>query len=278
MPWALISGASTGIGLACAARLAERGWHVLAGVRRECDAARVARVHVGIVPVQLDVTQQHDVAAAAERAGSLCGAGGLAALINNAGIAVGGPLETVAPQRLRQQFEVNVFGAVALTTALLPLLRLAKGRIVNMSSISGRLAVPALAPYASAKFALEALSDSLRLELAGQGIGVVLVEPGPVDTPIWQKAEADFDAALSIASPAQRQRYGTLIAGLRRNVADSRRDAVSPDVVARVVWRALTVNRPRTRYAVGRQAWIPARLLPMLPDRWRDALLTWALR
>ena len=175
-PLALVTGASSGIGRACATHLASRGFHVLAGVRNEADAPPRTE------PIRLDVTRAEDIAAAAERVGP-----SLHALVNNAGIAVNGPIEVVPVEDWRHQFEVNVIGQVAVTRALLPALLDARGRIVNMSSIGGRVAMPLFGPYAASKFALEAVSDTLRREVGPHGVKVARVEPGIIATPIWGK-------------------------------------------------------------------------------------------
>ena len=228
-PLALVTGTSTGIGRATALHLAARGFEVLAGVRRPEDAPS------GLEPVVLDVTSERDVAAAAERVG-----GSLDALVNNAGIAVNGPVELVPGEEWRRQLEVNLIGQVAVTRALLPALLAARGRIVNVSSISGRAAWPLIGPYTASKFALEAFSNTLRREVGPQGVHVVSVEPGGIRTPVWDK---------------------------------SREEAV-----ASVIGAALTARRPRARYVVGREAQVQALLARLLPDRAFDALVARALR
>jgi NAD(P)-dependent dehydrogenase (short-subunit alcohol dehydrogenase family) len=181
-PLALVTGASSGIGRAIASHLSERGFTVLAGVRNEPDAPPATE------PLRLDVTNPTDVAAAAQRVGDR-----LDALVNNAGIAISGPVEAVPIAEWRRQIEVNLLGQVAVTQALLPALISARGRIVNMSSIGGRNALPLFAPYAASKFALEAMTDSLRREVAHLKVGVVSVEPGGIATPIWSKGLSDGD-------------------------------------------------------------------------------------
>ncbi len=187
-PWfpaVLVTGASTGIGRATGLYLQARGFRVFASVRRETDAADLS----GATPVLLDVENAESIRAAADAVGAALEDGALQGLVNNAGIAVSGPLEFLEMSDLRHQFEVNLFGQVAVTRAFLPLLRRAKnGRIVNMSSISGRITAPLLGPYSMSKFALEAFSDALRRELSPFGLSVSVVEPGAIKTPIWDKA------------------------------------------------------------------------------------------
>jgi NAD(P)-dependent dehydrogenase (short-subunit alcohol dehydrogenase family) len=263
---ALVTGASTGIGRACATHLAALGFEVLAGVRRPEDAPP------GLEPLRLDVTDAADVRAAAQRVGDE-----LAALVNNAGIAISGPVEGVPVAEWRRQLEVNLLGQIAVTQALLPALINARGRIVNMSSIGGRSALPMFGPYSASKFALEAVTDALRRELAPLDVKVVSVEPGGIATPIWEKGFADADRVLDAMPVNVRQRYDGLIAVMRREAERAARDGLPPDAVAAVVGRALTAHRPRARYVIGRDAKVQAALGRLLPDRAIDALLRRAL-
>jgi NAD(P)-dependent dehydrogenase (short-subunit alcohol dehydrogenase family) len=274
---AVVTGASTGIGRACALALHRQGWMVFAGVRRDADGDSLRReTSDRLHPVRLDVTDPDQVRQAADRVAGAVGASGLDGLVNNAGIAVAGPLEFVPPARLLRQLEVNVVGQVAVTQALLPLLRRARGRIVNMGSVSGLISLPFMGPYSASKFALEAVTDALRLELAPWGVEVVIVEPGAVATPIWDKsgqAAADLFAALP---PEAGTLYGEVFEGLRAAVVAQGRRGIPPARVAQVVLRALTARRPRTRYVVapgGRGRAVG--LLRRLPDRTRDR---WVLR
>jgi NAD(P)-dependent dehydrogenase (short-subunit alcohol dehydrogenase family) len=244
----LITGASSGIGEACALRLREKGWTVLAGVRREGDAP------VGTTEVILDVTDPPQL-----ELGELHG------LVNNAGVAFAGPLEFLPLDELRRQLEVNVIGQLAVTQAVLPALRRGRGRIVNMGSISGRSALPFLGAYAMSKFALEALTDSLRVEVEPWGIHVAIVEPGTIKTPIWTRERPE-------APPAALELYGPRLEAFRRTAVKRGTQGAPAADVARAVEHALTADAPRTRYLVGRDAKLRARL-ERLPDRVRDRLL-----
>jgi NAD(P)-dependent dehydrogenase (short-subunit alcohol dehydrogenase family) len=266
-PLALVTGASTGIGRACAIHLGALGYEVLAGVRSESDAPP------GTEPVRLDVTSAADIAAVAVRTGDT-----LAALVNNAGIAITGPVEGVPVEEWRRQIEVNFLGQVAVTRALLPALLRARGRVVNLSSIGGRVAGPLFGPYSASKFALEAMTDSLRREVAQFGVRVVSVEPGGIATPIWDKGTADAVRLIGEMPEETRERYGRLIAAVRREAENAARDGLPPEAVAEVVGRALLARRPRTRYVVGRKARVQAALARLLPDRAFDALIARALR
>ena len=257
-----MTGASTGIGRACAVTLVDLGYEVLAGVRRQADAPP------GTEPLRLDVTDAGDVAAAAERVGPR-----LHALVNNAGIAITGPVELVPVEEWRRQLEVNLLGQVAVTQALLPALLAARGRVVNMSSIGGRLAGPLFGPYAASKFGLEAMTDALRREVAPHGVRVVSVEPGGIATPIWDKGLAAADGVLAAMPEDARRRYDGVIAAVRKEAERLSREGLSPETVAEVVARALTADRPRTRYVVGRAARVQAALARVLPDRAFDALI-----
>jgi NAD(P)-dependent dehydrogenase (short-subunit alcohol dehydrogenase family) len=263
---ALVTGTSTGIGRACALHLAQRGFEVLAGVRKPEDAPP------GLEPVQLDVTSEDDIDAVAQRIGA-----NLHALVNNAGIAVNGPIESLPVAEWRRQFEINVIGQVAVTRALLPALLNARGRIVNISSISGRFALPMVGPYTASKFALEAVSDSLRREVGPHGVHVSVVEPGAIATPVWSKSRATGEHVVDNMTADARRRYDTLINAVRREAARMERDGLPPATVAEAVGHALTARRPRTRYVVGRDAKIRAVMARVLPDRALDALVRRAL-
>jgi NAD(P)-dependent dehydrogenase (short-subunit alcohol dehydrogenase family) len=270
----VITGASTGIGAACAERLDALGMRVFAGVRRTEDGeALQAKTSGRLTPLVLDVTDDAAIAAAAEQVRAATGAGGLWGLVNNAGVAVPGPMEFLPPAELRRQLEINVVGQVAVTQAFLPLIRLARGRIVNISSISGRLATPFVGAYSASKFALEALSDVLRIELGPWGIAVVIVEPGGIATPIWERSLATADRLMEQMPPQFREYYGPVEPVIRKSAQRTGTRGTPPAEVAEVVAQALTTGRPRTRYTVGGRANLITRLVARLPDRQRDALV-----
>jgi NAD(P)-dependent dehydrogenase (short-subunit alcohol dehydrogenase family) len=265
----LVTGASSGIGQACALRLARLGYHVFAGVRGgEAAAALRAAGEDRIQPLILDVTSPVAIEAAAAAAGGEP----LAGLINSAGIGGIGPLELSSTEDMRRMFEANVIGPMSLTRALLPALRQGAGRIINIGSIAGRGALPGTGAYDATKFALEALTDSLRMELAGSGVQVALIEPGAVATPIWAKTLADLDRLKLEAAPDRYRLYETLMAKSREEVERSARDAAPVAAVARAVEHALTARRPKTRYPIGWDARL-ALMLNLLPDRLRDWLI-----
>ena len=270
----LITGASTGIGAACAIGCAERGMTVFAGVRNlaSCDALQ-AKAGKAIIPVQLDVTDGESITKAADLVARHVGEAGLSGLVNNAGIAIGSPLELIPLQQLRRQFEVNVVGQIAVTQAVLPLLRRSHGRIVNMGSIAGRGTIPMMGPYSASKHALEALTDALRLELYPWGIEVSIIEPGAVATPIWDKS---MQISLDVESemPADgRHLYKLAAERIREAVGLSARRAIPTDAVVQAVLHALTARRPKTRYLVGRDAKLRAVMVRWLPDRMQDWIL-----
>jgi NAD(P)-dependent dehydrogenase (short-subunit alcohol dehydrogenase family) len=272
VPTVLLTGASTGIGRATAERLGRAGWHVLAGARSQADLDALAALP-GSEPLRLDVTSDDDVAAAAARVGDR-----LDALVNNAGIAVTGPVEGLPLQAWRDQLEVNLIGQVRVTRALLPAVLAARGRIVNMSSIGGRSALPLFGPYSASKFGLEAFSDSLRRELRGQGVEIVAIEPGAIATPIWGKGAAAAEANLADLDEAVERRYERQIAAVRKAAERAAVEGLDPGEVAEVVERALTAGRPRTRYVVGREARVQAVMARVLPDRALDAVIGRVLR
>ena len=252
-----MTGASSGIGAATATRLAGGGWRVLSGVRNAGDAP------AGTEEVLLDVTDDRQIQAAAKAVAELD------ALVNNAGVALAMPLEHVPLDELRKQLEVNVVGQVAVTQAFAPALRQARGRVVFVGSIAGKSALPFLGPYAASKHALEALADSLRVELRPWGIAVTIVEPGTIRTPIWAKGAAKAD---ELANDRSRELYGERIAALRKVAAERGANGAAPEAVAAVIEKALTATRPRARYLVGRDAWLRAGV-ERLPTRARDRAL-----
>jgi|SRR5215207_937498 len=275
----LVTGASSGIGEACAHALAAAGFQVFAGVRDPDDGERLRANGGGaIVPVRIDVTDAASIAAAAREVGDAVGAGGLAGLVNNAGIAVPAPLEHQPIEDFRRQLEVNVVGQVAVTQALLPALRTARGRIVNVGSIGGRVAVPLLGAYAASKFALEGLSDTLRRELRPWRIHVAIVEPGTIATPIWTKGIASGDELMERMSAEAQRDYGALIRFVRTASEQGARSGLPPAAVAKDVVHALTARRPRTRYLVGREAKSRGLMARLLPDRVIDAAIARAMK
>jgi NAD(P)-dependent dehydrogenase (short-subunit alcohol dehydrogenase family) len=275
----VVTGASTGIGAACALHLDRLGFTVFAGVRNSQDGTSLQRQGVsGLTPLLLDVTDDALIRKSQVIVAEKVGSGGLYGLVNNAGIAVVGPLEAVPIPDLRRQLEINVIGQVAVTQAFLPLIRQARGRIVNMGSIAGRGAMPLMGPYSASKFALESMTDALRLELQQWGIEVAIVEPGAIATPIWEKSgkgATDLEAAMPLE---MRSRYAALAAAVRKVVGEASARAIAPDAVAQAVEHALTASRPKTRYLVGTDAKLRALMIKLLPDRVSDAVLTWALK
>jgi len=270
----VITGASTGIGEACAHYLDKKGFQVFAGVRTQSDGDRlVEEASSRLTPLFIDVTDSDSIAEAVKMVKGTIDDRGLTGLVNNAGIAVGGPLELIPIERLRMQLEVNLIGQIATTQALVPLLREAKGRIVNMSSISGRIASPMIGPYAISKFGLEAFSDSLRRELYPWGIQVITVEPGAIDTPIWSKSIDRADDVLDRMPEGARDLYAKSIEQARSTAFRMSQEAISTVEVAKVVHLALTASRPKTRYLVGKDAKRIARLAWLLPDRAMDWIM-----
>jgi NAD(P)-dependent dehydrogenase (short-subunit alcohol dehydrogenase family) len=275
----LVTGASTGIGRATALRLDAAGRRVFAGVRREADAESLrAAGSERLTPLMLDVTDAAQIAAAAERIGAEVGEAGLDGLVNNAGIGIMGPLETIPIADFRRQIEVNLTGQVAVTQAMLPLIRRAGGRVVFVSSGGGRMALPFGGPYHAAKFGLEAVADSLRQELRPWGIEVAVIEPGSIDTPIWERAVSTYEEMAARAPVQQEELYGERLARLQEGARRTAARGIAPEKVARAIERALTARRPRTRSRVGLDAQGQVLLRRLLPDRALDRLLATFLR
>jgi NAD(P)-dependent dehydrogenase (short-subunit alcohol dehydrogenase family) len=268
----LVTGASTGIGEATVLHLRELGFEPIAAVRKDEDAKRLEGQ--GVRTARIDVTDADQIAAAREALGDEP----LAGLVNNAGIAVAAPLEFIPIDKLRQQLEINLIGQVAVTQAFLPALRRARGRIVNVSSIGGRVALPLVSAYNASKFGLEGLSDSLRRELRGQGVDVIVIEPGGVKTPIWNKGQRLADEMLEDVPPEAERLYGRMIETVRAETAKIEQErGMEPCEVAETIGTALTASRPRTRYLVGRDAKSRAWMAKLLPDRVMDRLIGRAL-
>jgi NAD(P)-dependent dehydrogenase (short-subunit alcohol dehydrogenase family) len=268
----LVTGASTGIGEATVLHLKTLGFDAIGAVRKDEDAERLEGR--GVRTVRIDVTNAEQIAAARDELGDAP----LAGLVNNAGIAVAAPLEFLPIDQLRQQLEINVIGQAAVTQAFLPALRRARGRIVNVSSIGGRVALPLLSPYSTSKFGLEGMSDSLRRELRRHGVEVILIEPGGVKTPIWAKGRERAAEMLGEMPPEAEQLYGAMVAKVRSETAKIETErGMEPREVAEVIGTALTADRPRTRYVVGKDAKLRARMAGVLPDRVMDRLIGRAL-
>jgi NAD(P)-dependent dehydrogenase (short-subunit alcohol dehydrogenase family) len=270
MPSVLVTGAARGIGKAIVEHLAAAGWDVIAGVRSEQDATSITKVDPQKVSaVILDITNADHIAKLADALPKR-----LDAVVNNAGVAVGGPVETVTPDSWRNILEVNVIGQFAVTQVVLPLLRESRGRVLFLSSVNGRIATPMLGPYSASKFALEAACDALRVELKAWGIPVVLIEPAQTDTDMWRTAG---DMVLQIEadmSPEHRDLYARHIAGMKRFVPTARKMASPTTKVVAVVEEALTARRPKARYVVALLPKVQAAVVPNLPTAVRDRVMT----
>ena len=247
----VITGASSGIGKACALHFVGLGFTVFAGVRQEEDAEALKQLAPeNLVPVYLDVTSSSMIESALVEVTNNLAGRGLTGVVNNAGVPLGGPLEFLSLPDFRREIEVNIIGAVAVTQAFLPLIRHGRGRIVNISSLSGFIALPFIGPYAATKFALRAINDSLRLELRPWGISVSIVEIGNVNTPIWDKALAAIDKAVKKWPQTGWELYGAVLKTRER----FQPNGMPPADVARVVEKAMTSRSPKARYVVGRDA------------------------
>ena len=269
MPSVLVTGAGRGIGKSIVGHLASRGWDVVAGVRSERDAGVVTALSPQrISSVILDVTDAGHIAkldsSLPER---------LDAVVNNAGIVVSGPMETVSSDDWREQLEINVIGQLAVTQAVLPRLRKSRGRVVFISSVNGQLSMPLVGAYCASKFALEAAADALRMELRPWHIGVAIVEPAQTDTDMWHTADDMVDQVEAKLTAEQRDLYARQIAGFKKRIPLSQKLAVPAEKVSAVVEEALTARRPRARYVVGVGPKLQVALMTNLPTRIRDLAL-----
>ena len=267
----LVTGASSGIGEATALRLDADGHEVFAAVEPDSDTAGLATASERLSLLALDVTLPASIAAAVDEvAGRLAGRG-LDGLVNNAGVGFPGPLELLALEDLRRQLEVNVIGQVAVTQAMLPLVRRAAGRIVFVGSVGGILASQFAGAYHASKFAIEAIGDVWRQELEPEGIEVILIEPSAISTPIWSKAIAYLDELLQSSTPRM-VRYRERLMAFRESLQSADEHGKAPEDVAEAIAEALTAERPNARYAVGAAGRLAAALRPLIPDRVADKL------
>ena len=273
-PAVVITGASTGIGEACSLELDRRGFRVFTGVRSESAADSLrAKASTRLIPVMIDVTDTASIAAAAKKIGDEVADAGLAGLVNNAGVAIGGPLEFLAIDELRRQLEINVIGQVAVTQAMLPMLRIARGRIVNIGSISGLVTAPYIGPYAASKHALEAITAALRMELRHSGVKVSILEPGNVKTPIWNKSLVAAEERAEHATPEADRLYRADMEQMRVAIQNMRDTGMPVEHIVRAVIHALTSPRPKRHYPLGVLTQLTALLFRILPDWLRDVLV-----
>ncbi|MEH2435294.1 MAG: SDR family NAD(P)-dependent oxidoreductase [Nostoc sp.] len=274
----VVTGASTGIGQACALRLDQLGFSVFAGVRQDSDAQTLKQKgSQRLIPIFLDVTDAESIAAAVDRVTNAVGGAGILGLVNNAGIAVPGPLELLAIAEFQHQMQVNVTGQLAVTQAFLGLLRQSRGRIVNMGSISGRSPTPFLGAYNASKFALVALNDVMRMELRPWGISVSIIEPGSIATPIWEKSLSQSEIAQHDLSQTAQNLYGQAMNIVREKMQIIASRGISADLVAQAVVHALTAKKPKTRYLIGQDAKIGAVLKHILPDKLHDCVILYSM-
>ncbi|OAN37290.1 SDR family NAD(P)-dependent oxidoreductase [Mycolicibacterium iranicum] len=271
----VITGASTGIGAATAQEMARRGFHVLAGVRRQRDAEAIRAF--GVEPFLLDITNPDHIRTLTNRVREDPQGRPLRALVNNAAVQANVPIEVFGIEEWRKMFEVNLFGHVAVTQALLSMLLDNRGRVVNISSVGGRIAMATYGPYAATKFALEAVSDSLRREVAPHGVQVVVVEPGAVRTDMLGRAIAGAHALVAAMTPEQSRRYSSLLHAVNAQAESSTKKGLAAEAAAAVIAKAITARKPRTRYTVGREAALLT-VARLLPDRLLDRIFVAALR
>ena len=272
----MVTGASTGIGAATAREFARRGFHVLAGVRRGTDADALRATN--LEPIMLDITNEAEIAALVKHITDDPERRPLRALVNNAGIGVNAPVEALPLSEWRRLFDVNLFGHIAITQALLPALIDSRGTVVNMTSVGGKVAMATYGPYAASKFALEAVSDALRREVAPLGVKVIVVEPGAVTTKMLGQVAVRGERITSGMTTEQRGRYATLMHAIVSQAQKAIGKAMPAEEAGRVIADAITSKRPRTRYTVGRDAAIIVSLARCLSDRMLDSLLARSLK
>ena len=270
----VITGSSTGIGRACALMLDRNGFRVFAGVRKVADGdALRSAASESLTPVHIDVTEAASIRAMADEVKAEVGDAGLHGLVNNAGTTLPGPIEYLPLDGFRRQLEVNLVGPLAVTQALLPVLRRGHGRVVNVTSAAGRAGVPLMSPYVSGKHGLEGLSDVMRLEFRQLGIQVAVIEPGFVGTTMGGKLQRDTEAALSSLPDEGRRRYGPALEKMAEEISQQAATGSPPEVIADAVLHALTSKKPRTRYPAGAGAKRMLFMRRILPDRQFDRII-----
>jgi NAD(P)-dependent dehydrogenase (short-subunit alcohol dehydrogenase family) len=264
----VVTGASTGIGRATALLLDESGYRVFAGIRKDADAEELRRLGSDrLTPIRIDVTESDSIDSARQQVADAVGQEGLVGLVNNAGVGGGGPIEFMPLDELRDTLEVNLIGQVAVTQTFIPLIRKARGTIVFIASIGGRVASPFMSPYNTSKFAIEALGESLRHELRPWGIDVAVVEPGSIDTEIWSKGNDQLREQLGEMPEEARRLYGPQITRFGEVINETASRGIAAEKVAEVIHKAIASEKPKHRYLVGTDAKIGARLKGTLPDR-----------
>lgn len=272
----VITGASTGIGKACVLYLDKLGFRIFAGVRKKNDGESLLKEASNqITPFYLDVTDKNAIEFAVKKIEKSVGEDGLVGLVNNAGIATSGPSAFIPTDYLMRILEVNVVGQISVLQAFLPMLIKARGRLVNMSSISGRVVYPMMGHYAASKFALEAITDALRLELIPLGIKVSIIEPGPISTPIWDKGFRMREELENFIPSWAKDNYETVTHKILSHARNSQENAPPAIIVARAVSHALTSKRPKVRYPVGRWVWLYTTVFRIMPDVMKDKLFAW---
>lgn len=273
--YVLVTGASSGMGRACALELSAAGITVFAGVRRDRDAQLLSEEDSDrIIPVILDVTKRETISAVCRTIDETVGTSGLAGVVNNAGVGVTGPIELVPLEELRRQYEINVIGQVAVIQSFLPLVRRARGRIVNVGSVGARFALPFGGPLCSSKAAFESISDSLRMELRRWGIRVIVVSPGSIRTPAVDKLVAGGQQTVDAFPGSGRELYASSYLDFVGAFQQLESDGVAPAVMARAVFHALTSRTPRKRYPVGPKSRLLPLLAALLPTGALDLLRT----
>ncbi len=267
----VITGASSGIGRATAVRLAGKGWRVFAAVRNTADAPVTTPGALGTLEaIQLDVTDRKSISRAAEEVRTRLHQGGLDALFNNAGVGITSPVEFTPIDKLREIFEINLFGQIATIQAFLPLIRTATGRIVNNGSVGDHVTPPFTGALGASKAAFASMSAALRLELRAQGISVVVLEPGAINTPAVDKTLGGIEATIAGFPPEGAALYADQLRRLAAAFVKKERAGSPPEAVAAVVERALTDPHPRTRYPAGKDSARMAVLARLLPEKLLD--------
>jgi NAD(P)-dependent dehydrogenase (short-subunit alcohol dehydrogenase family) len=270
----VVTGASTGIGRACVNVLDEAGYRVFAGVRKQKDANAIKKESSkNVVPITIDVTKERSITTARQKVQRAVGNDGLVGLVNNAGVGGGGPIEFIPIDDFRNTLEVNLVGQVAVTQTFLPLIRQGRGTVVFIASIGGRIASPFMSPYNASKFGIEAVGDSLRREVKPWGIDVVVVEPGSIDTKIWEKGGEQLAERQAVIPREAKRLYGKQFESFGKVIQETASRGIPAEKVGEVVLKGIRKRRPKHRYLVGTDAKIGARANAVMPSRTFDRMV-----
>ncbi len=270
----VITGTSSGIGKACVLNLDKHGFKIFATVRKTKDYRNIQReTSKNVIPLILDLSDENSIKSAYSIVSANVGESGLSGLINNAAIAIGGSLEFMSITDIRKQFEINLFGQIAMIQTFLPLLRKGSGRIINISSTNGWVSFPFMGAYCATKYALEAISDALRLELEKWKIPVSVINPNKIISPIWEKSISITNSLFEKLPPEAKSYYDTILSGVIKTIRKTAYTALTPDIIVKAVFHALTAKKPKIRYLPSFETKILFLVSKILPKKMLNTII-----